>query len=195
MGFWTADKQRYAFRHLRLAGLTDYGAAALVSRWVNVESTANGPTAINPFSGAFGIAQWLGARKVGIYPNTNFDAQLQYAVRELNGSESRAGSILRSAASAIQGAIGASVYERAEGYDSRSGYDNFTNRTAAGVPNILALAGSPFPSQSPPILTAQGTAAQTQTGQYTDYTGEAGTNATGLVLIAAAAIGLWFVLR
>ncbi|MBC8032281.1 MAG: hypothetical protein H7Z16_19515 [Pyrinomonadaceae bacterium] len=142
MGFWTQTNQLYAFNYLLGDGLSPYGAAGLVSRWANVESTANGPTAINRRSGAFGIAQWLGSRLPPIRGNTNFDSQLAYAVRELNGSESRAGNILRSAGSPDEGARGASVYERAEGYNPSTGRDNFTARTAQGIPAILALAGN-----------------------------------------------------
>ena len=122
-------------------GLSVYGAAGLVSRWANVESTGGGTAAVNPSSGAFGIAQWLGSRKRGIYPNTNFDAQLAYAIQELNGSEYRAGNVLRKAGDANTAAIGASVYERAEGYNANTGRDNFTARTAAGIPQALAYLG------------------------------------------------------
>jgi hypothetical protein len=187
MGFWTANNQRYAFNYLRSAGLSPYGAAALVSRWANVESTGAGPAAINPSSGAFGIAQWLGSRLAPIRGNINFDAQLRYAVQELNGSESRAGSVLRSAANAQQGALGASMYERAEGYNSATGADNYISRTASGVAGVLAAAGA--------IATPQ-QANQTESGNDTDNTiandsAPGQSDITPLLLLAAAAVGLY----
>lgn len=142
MGFWTAANQAYATAYLvNNGGLSPYGAAGLVSRWANVESIAAGPTAVNPSSGAFGIAQWLGARKHPINGNTSLDAQLVYVIQELNGTESRAGNVLRSASDENTAAIGASMYERAEGYNAGTGRDNFTNRTAAGVAGVLAAYG------------------------------------------------------
>lgn len=136
--WWTSDRIAHALNYLVSAGgLTPVGAAGLVARWAYVEAGA-GPTAINPYSGAFGIAQWLGVRLPPIRGNTSFDAQLAYAVRELNSTEARAGSILRSAMTADQAAVGASTFERAEGYNPTTGRDNFTNRTASYVNSVLA---------------------------------------------------------
>lgn len=140
-------------RYLLGAGLSPYGAAGLVSRWANVEASG-GPASVNPYSGAFGIAQWLGSRLPAIRGNTNFDAQLQYAVRELNSSEARAGSVLRSASSPWEGALGASMFERAEGYNANTGVDNFTSRTASGIPSIVALLGAPAQAQPPMVATS-----------------------------------------
>lgn len=149
-GWWTNERQRQAYNYLVSAGLSTFGAAGLVSRWVNVESTAQGPYAINPSSGAFGIAQWLTPGRLNpIRGNTDFNAQLAYVVRELNSTEARAGAVLRSAKSIQEGARGASMYERAEGYNSASGTDNWTARTAAGISNVLAIAGG---LQSPPFI-------------------------------------------
>ena len=138
MGWWTPDRKAYALNYLVSAGLSHYGAAGLVSRWANVEASG-GPASVNPRSGAFGIAQWLGSRLPPIRGNTDFNAQLAYVVQELNGSESRAASVLRRAQSAYEGARGASMYERAEGYNANTGADNFTQRTANGIPSILAM--------------------------------------------------------
>jgi len=143
VGWWTKDRRVYAVDFLVNNGLSPWGAAALVSRWANVESVARGPTAVNPGKDhAFGIAQWLGARKAGIYPNTNFDAQLAYAVDELQRPESRdtgrGYQILQTATNADQGAVGATMFERAEHYNSNTGRDDYTSRTASGAPSILA---------------------------------------------------------
>jgi hypothetical protein len=156
LSFWSPENESYAVNYLmNNGGLTLYGAAGLVSRWANVES-AQGPTAVNPYSGAFGIGQWLGARLNKIRGNTDFDAQLAFVVQELGGTEARAGNVLRSANDADSGATGASMYERAEGYSSVSGRDNYTSRTAEGIPQVLvnvqgASNGAPVAIDQVPI--------------------------------------------
>jgi hypothetical protein len=150
VGWWTSARKAYALNYLLGAGLSPYGAAGLVSRWANVEASG-GPSSVNPYSGAFGIAQWLGSRLPPIRGNTNFDAQLSYVVQELNGPESRAADVLWSAQSAWEGARGASMYERAEGYNAATGVDNFTQRTANGIPAILASAPAQTQTINPVI--------------------------------------------
>lgn len=136
MSWWTQQRLAYAVNYLVANGLSPWGAAALVARWAYVEASG-GPASVNPSSGAFGIAQWLGSRKPAIYGNTNFDDQLAYAVSELNGPESRAANVLRGAGDAYTGAVGASMFERAEGYNASTGVDNFTSRTASRAPSVL----------------------------------------------------------
>lgn len=150
MGWWTNDRKRYALDYLVGVGFSIFGAAGLVSRWANVESSGQGPFSVNPSSGAFGIAQWLGSRLPPIRGNTDFDAQLGYVITELNGSEWRAGELLRNASSAQEGAIGATVYERAEGYNGTT--DNFTGRTVSGIPAIIALANSGVNDSTPNVV-------------------------------------------
>lgn len=171
------------------ARLSAMGAAGLVSRWVNVESTASGPAAVNPSSGAFGIAQWLGARKRGIYPNTNFDAQLNYAASELNGVEARAGNVLRNAGSPDEAARGASMYERAEGYNASTGRDNWTNRTAAGIPSVYALLGSPAPQNTAVNTDASDSYQDSAISAPGDINGQ-----TAKIVVIAALAGLAFYL-
>lgn len=142
MSWWTPDRQAYALNYLvNYGGLSPYGAAGLVSRWINVESSG-GPASVNPYSGAFGIGQWLGTRKSPINGNTGFDAQLAYVVQELNtgsdGSGGVAANLLRAATDAQTAATGASAYERAEGSRQLFPRDNYTNKTAAGVGAVLA---------------------------------------------------------
>lgn len=155
-GWWTNARQAEAYNFLvNNGGLSPYGAAGLVSRWANVESTAGGPNAVNPYSKAFGIAQWLGSRLPPIKGNTNFQAQLAYVVRELNSTESKAGNVLRQATSPQEGARGASMYERAEGYNANTGIDNWTAKTGAGIPGMLAIVGgggAPPPTIAGPTI-------------------------------------------
>lgn len=136
--WWTPARQAEAYSRLtKEAGLSDAGARALISRWMNVEAPG-GPGSVNPSSGAIGIGQWLGARKAGV--DGDFGDQLTHAIAELNGSESAAGRALRSAQTAQQGAIGASMYERAEGYNSATGIDNWTAKTLAGMSAVVRSA-------------------------------------------------------
>jgi hypothetical protein len=135
-GWWTADRVSHAIEKLKAGGVSELGAQALVSRWMNVESSG-GPASVNPKSGAFGIGQWLGSRKAGIAGNTDFDAQLDHAIKELHGSEGAALRRLNAAKTADEAATGASAYERAEGYNPATGRDNFTGRTAAGIRGII----------------------------------------------------------
>jgi tail lysozyme len=190
--WWTSDRQAFAVNYLMHAGgLSPIGAAGLVSRWANIESSG-GPASVNPSSGAFGIAQWLGARLSPIRGNTSFEAQLAYVVRELNGAESRAGAILRSATNADQAAVGASTYERAEGYNSATGRDNYTSRTASGVASVLANVGggsaSPFGSG---VLTAGVDGIQ---GDDYPINSTVGGTAVGAIAISLVAVVFAYVL-
>lgn len=141
MSWWTPANQAYGVAYLiNNGGLTPYGAAGLVSRWMNVEASA-GPTAQGGYLGrAFGIAQWLGPRLAGIQGDTSYDGQLAYVVQELNGTEARAAALLRSASNADDGARAATAYERAGGWNPATNTDNYTGRTAAGIPAVLANA-------------------------------------------------------
>ncbi len=187
MGWWTNERKRYAAQYLiNNASLSPMGAAGLVSRWANVEASG-GPTSVNPSSGAFGIAQWLGSRLPPIKGNVNFDAQLAYAARELNGSEARAGNALRSATSFAEAARGASMYERAEGYNSATGKDNWTARTQAGIPAIYALMA---PAAAPPVVAQE---EGPEGAVYQDSLAPGAGMDTKTVIAAAAGIGLlWY---
>lgn len=201
-GWWTALRQAEAFNYLvHNGGLSPHGAAGLVSRWAYVESTGGGPTAVNPYSGAFGIAQWLGSRKPPIAGNTNFQAQLAYVVRELNGTERRAGAVLRSARTSAEGARGASMYERAEGYNAATGIDNHVPRTLNNIPAILAIVGG---GGAPPENIAGNTPIIPATGSGTggiddDISKMPISEATSMfsvpgLLFVAGGLALWYVL-
>ena len=148
--WWTAERQSHAVDYLmKHAGLSEFGAAGLVARWAAVEAKG-GPGSRNPRSGAEGIAQWLGSRKRrGVTDTANFDAQLAHAAWELNHTERRAGDALRAARTPWEGARGASMFERAEGYRARTGLDWFTRSTPAGRVHET-WAASKAPSPPPP---------------------------------------------
>ena len=135
-GWWTPERQQHAIDRLKAGGVTELGARALVARWSAVEAGA-GPSAVNPSSGAFGVAQWLGARKRGIAGNTNFDDQIDHALKELHGPEGKALSQLNRATNNSQAAIGASMFERAENYNPRTGMDDWTGKTATAMGRLV----------------------------------------------------------
>lgn len=125
--WWTPDRVNQAVNYLKTnAKLSDHGALGLVARWAAVEA-GGGPDSVNPTSGAYGIGQWLGSRKTNV--PKDFEGQLKHAAKELNTTEYKAAKRLRSAATPEEGAIGASMFERAEGYDPSTGRDNFTDKT------------------------------------------------------------------
>lgn len=69
------------------------------------------PSAVNPTSGATGIAQWLGSRLSGLFGSGNsstLQGQLQYVQNELTGSESAAGGVIGSQSTA-SGALSAFI--------------------------------------------------------------------------------------
>ncbi|MCJ2068149.1 M15 family metallopeptidase [Methylobacterium sp. J-030] len=136
-GWWTAERQQHAIDTLVKGGVSELGARALVARWSAVEAPG-GPTSVNPRSGAYGIGQWLTAdRRVPIQGNPDFDAQLQHALKELHGPEGRALAALNAAKTPMEAARGASIYERAEGWNAAAGTDNFTGRTAAAMDKLV----------------------------------------------------------
>lgn len=138
-GWWTPERKQHAVDYLmKNANLPEISARALVARWAGVEATG-GPNEVNSI-GAVGIGQWLGNRKIGVVRG-DFDGQLAHAVRELKGPEGRAYRTLMGARDARAAATGASMYERAEGYNASTGMDNFTGKTMRFMSHIPG--GSP----------------------------------------------------
>lgn len=136
-GWWTPDRINQAVNHLQQnAGLSPMGAKGLVARWAGVESRG-GPSSVNPTSGAIGIGQWLGARKNGV--PSDFQGQLNHVTNELNTTESAAAKRLRNAQTPEEAATGASMYERAEGYNPATGRDNFVNPTIQTMGRLGAV--------------------------------------------------------
>lgn len=144
-GFWTPERVKQATEYLQQkAGLSPIGAHGLVSRWAGVEAQA-GPNSVNPTSGAYGIAQWLGPRKNGV--PADFEGQLAHAARELNSTESAAAKRLRMASTPQDAAIGAAMYERAKGFDKNNpgAGDNFVQPTIRTMNRLGVPASAPAP--------------------------------------------------
>lgn len=86
-----------ALNYFMNKGLTREQSAGLVGNLM-VESSMN-TRALNPYSGAYGIAQWLGSRKTALFNkygnNPTLDQQLDFIWHELNSSHSRGLRMLR----------------------------------------------------------------------------------------------------
>ena len=84
--------QKIAYNFFVGKGLQPYQAAGIVGNLMG-ESKLN-PSAINPTSKAFGIAQWLGNRKKKLFAKygdkPTIDQQLEFVWEELNTSEKKA---------------------------------------------------------------------------------------------------------
>lgn len=159
-GWWTPSRQAYAYNFLVGNGLSAYGAAGLVSRWANVESTAHGPASRGGYlNRAWGIAQWLGGRRTPIDGNSDFDAQLRYVIYELTLpasnplNERRAAALLYSANDVQSGARAATAYERADGWNAATNTDYYTSKTAAGIPAVFSYAGAAVMSAGAALVT------------------------------------------
>lgn len=120
-------------------------------------STDISPTAKNPDSGAYGIAQWLGSRyddlvafaeETGGDPN-DLDTQISFVIHELKGKESGAlQEILKAQSPDEAGRLADKFYERSEGTDeirnqkaanAQKIYDIFMNGGAD--PNVVYSGG------------------------------------------------------
>lgn len=155
--WWTPERQQHAIDTLVKGGVSELGAKGLVARWSAVEAPG-GPGAVNPKSGAFGIGQWLTADRLApIKGNTDFDAQLGHALHELHTTEGAALRALNAAKTPQDAARGASMYERAEGYNGQTGIDNFTAKTATAIGLLGRAAASASDAMSPAGTRATGT--------------------------------------
>lgn len=105
-------------------------------------STDISPTAKNPDSGAYGIAQWLGSRyddlvafaeETGGDPN-DLDTQISFVIHELKGKESGAlQEILKAQSPDEAGRLADQFYERSEGTDK------IRNQKAANAQKIYDM--------------------------------------------------------
>jgi hypothetical protein len=161
-GWWTPERQKHAYDKLIEGGLSDAGAKGLISRWVNVEATG-GPTAENAIGGGhYGIAQWSHSRAGSLFGNPDFDAQLDLVVREVReGKAEAAGAaakLLREAKTPEEGALAASAFERAEGYNSATHRDVGTDKTLAGIARVGKAIGEvgKAAAKMPAIIPGQG---------------------------------------
>lgn len=125
----------YAYNYYRKKhGFSDVQAAGIAANLM-AESSFN-TSARNKGDGrdgsdSIGIGQWNGSRAKGLHSFaanrgtdvSDLDTQLDYYVHELNGSEKRAGDMIRSATDVNAATTGAIAYERPAGFS----WDNPTN--------------------------------------------------------------------
>lgn len=81
-----SDNAEKAFNFFVGKGLSSVQAAGIIGNFL-VESNVN-PEAINDGSGAYGIAQWLGGRRIELFGKENYNTlqvQLDYVWEELTG--------------------------------------------------------------------------------------------------------------
>lgn len=99
-GVPSADLQRqrsaFAINYLKSQGISDAAARGAIAG--SIAESKLDPSAVNPTSGAFGIGQWLGARKARLQDlfgsSPTFDQQLQFLAQELKGGDRGGSAVL-----------------------------------------------------------------------------------------------------
>lgn len=149
-GWWTPARLNQGVEYLmKHAGLSRTGAQGLVSRWAGVESPG-GSNVLGGYMGrATGIGQWLGPRKKELFSFSkqqgmdpmSYEAQLAFAAHELNTKEDRAKRTLSNPRSADEAAAGAAQFERAGGWNARTGRDAFVGKTLGTMRSLFGGSG------------------------------------------------------
>jgi hypothetical protein len=138
--WWTPERVQQGYDTLRAGGVSDLGAKALMARFAGVEAPA-GPTDKNNIGGGhWGIAQW-GKARGGKGISTDYQTQLDKVVAELQGPESAALERLNAATTPQEAAIGASSFERAGGYNPKTGADDYVGKTLKAMDRFVPGAG------------------------------------------------------
>ena len=156
---YNAAVQR-AMNYFMGKGLTQYQAAGLVGNLMRESSLQIG--AVNPKSGAYGLAQWLGDRKKKLFamygPNPTLDQQLDYAWYELNTTHRNGLRHLKNSKDAAEAARNAfGYYEFSAGPEGAVAAMNKTgqNGTAAlnrGIQFASNIMGIPYTPYEEPKL-------------------------------------------
>ena len=146
-----------AMRYFMDKGLTDYQAAGLVGNLMRESGMS--PTALNSSSGAYGLAQWLGARKKALFnkygKNPTLDNQLDFIWSELNSSHRNGLRHLKASKNATEAARNAmGYYEFSVGPEGavremkKYGQDG-EGSMRKGISNASILMGQPVPAYTP----------------------------------------------
>jgi hypothetical protein len=123
-----SDAASTALQYFINKGLTINQASGVVAR-LQGESGLD-PNNVNPSSGAYGIAQWLGSRKpAAIATGGDFQSQLDLIWNEFQTSESKAFQALISSVTPTQAANAMELFERA-------GNPSFTASTARAAERL-----------------------------------------------------------
>jgi hypothetical protein len=110
------DHIKNTIQFLKSKDYNEYAIAGLVGGFL--QESGLKPEKINSI-GAYGIAQWLGSRRTKLETKSlpmTFNDQWDFIIEELNSSEAKAKSILKSAKTLEDGIKGAAEYERFNGY-------------------------------------------------------------------------------
>lgn len=129
------------------------GTAGLMSA-LSTEAPGFDPSAVNPVSGASGIAQWLGDRKTTLQGRRNWQTlgvQLDHLVSELQGSESKWADKMRTAPDLDSAVDAAAGFERNEGWSEGNPRGSVT--WAKSRANAESIAGAFGSAQIDPELT------------------------------------------
>jgi hypothetical protein len=122
----THDSLAHGIDFFEGKGLSREQSAGIVAR-LAAESGGGArldPNAVNPTSGAYGIAQWLGSRKpAATATGGDLDRQLELVWQEFQTSERSAFNAIRSTRSAYDSAVAMEQFERA-------GNPSFTHQAA-----------------------------------------------------------------
>jgi hypothetical protein len=163
----------YAYNYYRKKhGFSEPQAAGIVGNLM-AESSFN-TSARNKGDGrdgsdSIGIGQWNGDRAKGLHSYAgqrgtdvgDLDTQLDYYVHELNGSEKRAGEMIRNAGDVNSATTGAIAYERPAGFswDNPTNGHNYALRLSyanqlMGNPEAAAQATAPAQTPAPTEVAA-----------------------------------------
>jgi hypothetical protein len=162
------DVYDYSKDYLKGQGFSDVQSAAILSNMQH-ESSFN-PNELGDGNTSYGLFQWHADRLSGLktYANaqgadyTNTNTQLQYFVKELNTSESGAGTALRNATTLSEANDAMAQYERYQGYKSAGGEKSQRLATAGQIysdtfqGNAAPMKGFVDPTNSLPFASYRG---------------------------------------
>jgi hypothetical protein len=133
-------------------GLTKEQSTGIVAR-MSMESGGGkslNPNAVNPTSGAYGIAQWLGSRKPdALATSGDLDKQLELVWKEFQGAENKAFNKIKQSGSAYDAAIAMESFERA-------GNPSFTEKAARLAAGIIGSSSAMAATGKTPNITTSG---------------------------------------
>lgn len=185
-GITSASKQgkiAQAMAFFQSRGWTVNQSAGIVANLLAEADSNFDSTSVNASSGAYGIGQWLGARKTLLFSKyadpSNFNNQLDYVDYELNNSESTAGNALRQA-STPSAAADVMLFKYERPFNSA-----FPATGAGGLQRIAKTEAKAIQlAQNPPSLASNTndvctTSSSTQSGQIQALTPTISTNPDG----------------
>lgn len=137
-----ADTIQIGLDYFQNKGLTFAQSAGVVGRMANESGggTRLNPAAVNPTSGAFGIAQWLGGREAPLGGSTDLMRQLDLVWQEFQTTERKAFEKIIKTTTAEDAAIAMESFERA----GNPAFTQSSARVAANIAGTRQSAGGVF---------------------------------------------------